>query len=48
MIMDDFDPPRVIIRFHTNVDVPDNPAVVLESPTRPAGGGWSRRTETLP
>ncbi|MGH4026866.1 MAG: S8 family peptidase [Pseudonocardiaceae bacterium] len=40
--MDEFDPPRVIIRFHTNVEVSDDPAVVLEKSDPPR---WRRLVE---
>ncbi len=40
--MNEFDPPRVIIRFHTDVEVPDDPAVVLEKSDPPR---WRRLIE---
>lgn len=43
--MDEFDPPRVILRFHTNIEVPeDDPAAVLakSDPAR-----WRRLVEEL-
>ncbi len=43
-IMDEFDPPRVIIRFHSHVEVPERAADVLRSRIRRAGGSWWRST----
>lgn len=40
--MDEFDPPRVILRFHTNIDVPKDPATVLEKSDPPR---WRRLVE---
>ncbi|MEU8403670.1 S8 family peptidase [Nonomuraea sp. NPDC048892] len=40
--MSEFEPPQVIIRFHTNVEIPDDPAVVLEKSDPPR---WRRLVE---
>jgi hypothetical protein len=42
--MDTFDPPRVILRFHTHIDVPKEPARVLEK-SDPAR--WRRLVEEV-
>ena len=42
--MDEFDPPRVILRFHTNIDVPKDPATVLEKSDPPR---WRRLVEEV-
>jgi hypothetical protein len=42
--MDKFDPPRVILRFHTNIDVPKDPATVLEKSDPPR---WRRLVENV-
>ena len=40
--MNEFDPPRMIIRFHNNVEVPDDLAIVLEKSDPPR---WWRLVE---
>ena len=44
--MDEFEPPRVILRFHSNVEVPraGDPAVVLEKSDPPR---WRRLVEEV-
>src|SRR5215207_6135918 len=42
--MDEFDPPRVILRFHTHIDVPEDPATALEKSDPPR---WRRLAEEV-
>jgi hypothetical protein len=42
--MAEFDPPRIILRFHTNIDVPKDPATVLEKSDPPR---WRRLVEEV-